>query len=85
MPYLAEWLKNTSCYHLGVSHFVKNIHLMLGNFFVNNREEVLFLSGGKISLAKILDISCLCKFSNIAVIVAGEQNSSAEQQISSGR
>ena len=45
---------------------------MLSNFFVNNGEEVLFLSRAKISLAKKLDVSCLCEISNIAVIVAGK-------------
>ena len=45
---------------------------MLGKLFANNREEVLFPSRAKLSLAKKLDVSCLCKISNIAVIVAGK-------------
>ena len=62
----------TSCYYLGVSHFVKNVHLMLHKFFVNNGAEVLFPSRAKISLPKKFDSTCLCKISNIAVIIAGK-------------
>lgn len=60
------------CYYCGVFYFVKNIYLMFGKIFVNNREEVFFLSRVEIFLVKKLDVGCFCKISNIVVIVVGK-------------